>query len=51
MFEATVLSLGRFRLFKAEDIGRVRAATIVTSSEAEIVADPFGILRRLAGYC
>ena len=39
MFEATVLSLGRFRLFKTEDIGRVHAATTFRAPDYRVVLD------------
>ena len=39
MFEATVLSLGRFRLFKTEDVGRVHAATTFRAADYRIVLD------------
>ena len=39
MFEATVLSLGRFRLFKTEDVGRVYAATAYRAPDFRIVLD------------
>ena len=39
MFEATVLSLGRFRLFKTEDIGRVHAATTYRARDFRVVLD------------
>jgi hypothetical protein len=39
MFEATVLSLGRFRLFKTEDVGRVHAATTYRAPDFRIVLD------------
>lgn len=37
MFEATVLSLGRFRLFKAEDTGRVHPAMAYRAPDFRIV--------------
>jgi hypothetical protein len=39
MFEATVLSLGRFRLFKAEDIGRVHPATTFRAPDFRVVLE------------
>ena len=39
MFEATVLSLGRFRLLKTEDIGRVHAATTYRAPDFRVVLD------------
>jgi len=39
MFEATVLSLGRFRLFKKEDVGRVHAATNCRAPDFRAVLD------------
>lgn len=39
MFEATVLSLGRFRLFKTEDTGRVHAATTFRAPDFRVVLD------------
>lgn len=39
MFEATVLSLGRFRLFKTEDVGRVHAATTFRAADYRVVLD------------
>lgn len=39
MFEATVLSLGRFRMFKTEDIGRVHAATTYRAPDYRVVLD------------
>jgi hypothetical protein len=39
MFEATVLSLGRYRLFKTEDIGRVHAATTFRAPDYRVVLD------------
>ncbi|TPI18880.1 hypothetical protein [Mesorhizobium sp. B4-1-1] len=42
MFEATVLSLGRFRLFKTEDVGRVHAATTFRAPDFRVVLDDGG---------
>lgn len=39
MFEAMVLSLGKFRLFKTEDIGRVHAATSLRAPDFRVVLD------------
>jgi len=39
LFEATVLSLGRFRLLKTEDIGRVHAADTSRAPDFRIVLD------------
>jgi len=39
MFEATVLSLGRFRLLKCEDTGRVHAAETLRAPDFRIVLD------------
>ena len=39
MFEAMVLSLGRFRLFKTEDIGRVHSATNYRAADFRIVLE------------
>lgn len=39
MFEATVLSLGRFRLLKSEDVGRVHAAETLRAPDFRIVLD------------
>lgn len=39
LFEATVLSLGRFRLLKTEDIGRVHAADVSRAPDFRIVLD------------
>jgi hypothetical protein len=39
MFEATVLTLGRFRLFKTEDVGRVHAATPLRAADYRVVLD------------
>jgi hypothetical protein len=39
MFEANVLSLGRFGLFKTEDIGRVHAATTYRAPDFRVVLD------------
>ena len=39
MFEAMVLSLGRFRLFKTEDIGRVHSATSYRAADFRVVLD------------
>ncbi|BAM91971.1 hypothetical protein S58_59950 [Bradyrhizobium oligotrophicum S58] len=39
MFEVMVLSLGRFRLFKTEDVGRVHAATSFRAADYRVVLD------------
>ena len=39
MFEAMVLSLGRFRMFKTEDIGRVHSATNYRAADFRAVLD------------
>lgn len=39
LFEATVLSLGRFRLLKTEDVGRVHAADTSRAPDFRIVLD------------
>ncbi len=39
LFEATVLSLGRFRLLKTEDIGRVHAAKTYRAPDFRVVLD------------
>lgn len=39
MFEATVLSLGRFRLVKSEDVGRVHSAETLRAPDFRIVLD------------
>lgn len=39
MFEATVLSLGRFKLLKGEDVGRVHAAETLRAPDFRIVLD------------
>lgn len=39
LFEATVLSLGKFNLFKAEDNGRVHAAEIMRAPDFRVVLD------------
>lgn len=39
LFEATVLSLGHFRMFKTEDIGRVHGATTSRAPDFRVVLD------------
>ncbi|WP_198963546.1 hypothetical protein [Sinorhizobium fredii] len=39
LFEATVLSLGRFKLLKTEDVGRVHAAETLRAPDFRIVLD------------
>ena len=39
MFEAMVLSLGRFRMFKTEDIGRIHSATNYRAPDFRVVLD------------
>ncbi|HBM12933.1 MAG TPA: hypothetical protein DD390_09570, partial [Rhodospirillaceae bacterium] len=39
LFEATVLSLGRFRLLKIEDVGRVHAAETCRAPDFRVVLD------------
>lgn len=39
MFEAMVLSLGQFRMFKTEDIGRVHSATSYRAPDFRVVLD------------
>jgi len=39
LFEATILSLGRFQLLKTEDIGRVHAATTYRAPDFRLVLD------------
>ncbi|MDX8327357.1 hypothetical protein [Agrobacterium tumefaciens] len=42
LFEATVLSLGRFKLLKTEDVGRVHAAQTLRAPDFRIVLDDGG---------
>jgi hypothetical protein len=39
LFEATVLSLGRFRLLKTEDVGRVHATDTIRAPDFRVVLD------------
>ncbi|MFK4654196.1 hypothetical protein ABIF97_004130 [Bradyrhizobium japonicum] len=42
LFEATVLSLGKFRLLKTEDVGRVHAAQTCRAPDFRVVLDDGG---------
>ncbi len=42
LFEATVLSLGQFKLLKTEDVGRVHAAETLRAPDFRIVLDDGG---------